>query len=238
MPSFDVVSEVDQQEVRNAVDQASREVANRFDFKGTDSSIELSENSIQLATESEQRLKALSQVLEEKLVKRKVSLKLLSYGAVEEASKGTVRQTVTLNVGISDEKAREIGKYIKGLPMKGIQHQIQGEQLRVTGKKRDDLQKVIGELKDKDFGIPLQFTNFRDYALRGSLLRHDSPPAGTSGHRPLRSTPFRAPRALRSGTRGRATPVDRRAGSRRSAWRGGGRRAPRSAGASRRGPRS
>jgi uncharacterized protein YajQ (UPF0234 family) len=162
MPSFDVVSEVDQQEVRNAVDQASREVANRFDFKGTDSSIELSENSIQLATESEQRLKALSQVLEEKLVKRKVSLKLLSYGAVEEASKGTVRQTVTLNVGISDEKAREIGKHIKGLPMKGIQHQIQGEQLRVTGKKRDDLQKVIGELKDKDFGIPLQFTNFRD----------------------------------------------------------------------------
>ena len=101
-------------------------------------------------------------MLEEKLVKRKVSLKLLSYGKVEEASKGTVRQTVTLNVGISDEKAREIGKYIKGLTLKGVQHQVQGDQLRVSGKKRDDLQKVIAELKEKDFGIPLQFVNFRD----------------------------------------------------------------------------
>jgi cyclic-di-GMP-binding protein len=162
MPSFDVVSEVDFQEVRNAVDQAHREVSTRFDFKGTDSTIELSEKSIELHTESEQRLKALTQVLEEKLVKRKVSLKLLSYGNVEEAAKGTVRQTVTLNVGISDEKAREIGKYIKGLPLKGIQHQVQGDQLRVTGKKRDDLQKVIGELREHDFGVPLQFNNFRD----------------------------------------------------------------------------
>ena len=162
MPSFDVVSEVDFQEVRNAVDQAHREVSTRFDFKGTDSTIELSEKSIELHTESDQRLKALTQVLEEKLVKRKVSLKLLSYGNVEEAAKGTVRQTVTLNVGISDEKAREIGKYIKGLPLKGIQHQVQGDQLRVTGKKRDDLQKVIGELREHDFGVPLQFNNFRD----------------------------------------------------------------------------
>jgi cyclic-di-GMP-binding protein len=162
MPSFDVVSEVDFQEVRNAVDQADREVSTRFDFKGTGSTVELNEKSIELATESEQRLKALTQVLEEKLVKRKVSLKLLSYGAVEEASKGTVRQSVSLNVGISDEKAREIGKYIKGLTIKGVQHQVQGDQLRVSGKKRDDLQNVIGELKDKDFGIPLQFTNFRD----------------------------------------------------------------------------
>jgi hypothetical protein len=162
MPSFDVVSEVDFQEVRNAVDQAHREVSTRFDFKGTDSTIALSEKSIELHTESEQRLKALTQVLEEKLVKRKVSLKLLSYGNVEEAAKGTVRQTVTLNVGISDEKAREIGKYIKGLPLKGIQHQVQGDQLRVSGKKRDDLQKVIGELREHDFGVPLQFNNFRD----------------------------------------------------------------------------
>ncbi len=162
MPSFDVVSEVDFQEVRNAVDQANREVSTRFDFKGTGSTIELSEKTIELHTESDQRLKALTQVLEEKLVKRKVSLKLLSYGNVEEASKGTVRQTVTLNVGISDEKAREIGKYIKGLPLKGVQHQVQGDQLRVSGKKRDDLQKVIGELQENDFGIPLQFINFRD----------------------------------------------------------------------------
>jgi cyclic-di-GMP-binding protein len=162
MPSFDVVSEVDFQEVRNAVDQASREVSTRFDFKGTASTIDLNDKSIELATESDQRLKALTQVLEEKLVKRKVSLKLLAYGNVEEASKGTVRQSVTLNVGISDEKAREIGKYIKGLTLKGVQHQVQGDQLRVSGKKRDDLQTVIAKLKEKDFGIPLQFVNFRD----------------------------------------------------------------------------
>jgi uncharacterized protein YajQ (UPF0234 family) len=162
MPSFDVVSEVDFQEVRNAVDQASREVSTRFDFKGTGSTIDLNDKSIELATESDQRLKALTQVLEEKLVKRKVSLKVLGYGNVEEASKGTVRQTVALNVGISEEKAREIGKYIKGLTLKGVQHQVQGDQLRVSGKKRDDLQTVIAELKAKDFGIPLQFVNFRD----------------------------------------------------------------------------
>jgi uncharacterized protein YajQ (UPF0234 family) len=162
MPSFDVVSEVDTQEVRNAVDQASREIANRFDFKGTDSSIELKEHAIELETASEERLKALTQVLEEKFVKRKVSLKSLDYGKVEEASKGAVRQTVTLAVGINSDKAREIGKYIKGLGMKGVQHQVQGEQLRVTGKKRDDLQTVIGKLKEEDFGIPLQFENFRD----------------------------------------------------------------------------
>ncbi len=162
MPSFDVVSEVDFQEVRNAVDQASREVSTRFDFKGTGSTIDLNDKSIELATESEQRLKALTQVLEEKLVKRKVSLKVLGYGNVEEATKGTVRQSVALNVGISDEKAREIGKYIKGLTLKGVQHQVQGDQLRVSGKKRDDLQTVIAELKEKDFGIPLQFVNFRD----------------------------------------------------------------------------
>jgi len=153
---------VDFQEVRNAVDQASREVSTRFDFKGTGSTIDLNDKSIELATESDQRLKALTQVLEEKLVKRKVSLKVLGYGNVEEASKGTVRQTVALNVGISDEKAREIGKYIKGLTLKGVQHQVQGDQLRVSGKKRDDLQTVIAELKAKDFGIPLQFVNFRD----------------------------------------------------------------------------
>jgi cyclic-di-GMP-binding protein len=162
MPSFDVVSEVDFQEVRNAVDQAHREVSTRFDFKGTGSTIDLNDKSIELATESDQRLKALTQVLEEKLVKRKVSLKLLSYGTVEEASKGTVRQSVSLNVGISEEKAREIGKYIKGLTLKGVQHQVQGDQLRVSGKKRDDLQNVIASLKEKDFGIPLQFVNFRD----------------------------------------------------------------------------
>jgi uncharacterized protein YajQ (UPF0234 family) len=162
MPSFDVVSQVDFQEVRNAVDQASREIATRFDFKGTGSSIDLGEKTIELHTESDQRLKALTQVLEEKMVKRKVSLKALGYGNVEEAAKGTVRQTVTLNVGINDEKAREIGKFVKGLTIKGVQHQVQGDQLRITSKKRDDLQNVIAALKEKDFGIPLQYVNFRD----------------------------------------------------------------------------
>ena len=162
MPTFDVVSEIDQQEVRNAVDQASREVSTRFDFKGTDSTIELTEKTIDLHTESEGRLQALTQVLEEKLVKRGVSLKALAYGKVEEATKGTVRQTVTLNVGISADKAREIGKFLKDLGLKGVSHQTQGDQLRVSGKKRDDLQTAIAALKDHDFGIPLQFTNFRD----------------------------------------------------------------------------
>jgi cyclic-di-GMP-binding protein len=162
MPTFDVVSEVDMQEVRNAVDQASREVATRFDFKGTGTSIELKEKSIELHTENDQRLKALTQLLEEKMVRRKVSLKALAYGKVEEAAKGTVRQTVSLSVGINQDKGREIGKFLKELGIKGLQHQVQGEQLRVTSKKRDDLQDAIAALRDHDFGIPLQFVNFRD----------------------------------------------------------------------------
>jgi uncharacterized protein YajQ (UPF0234 family) len=162
MPSFDVVSEVDVQEVRNAIDQAHRELSTRFDFKGTDSTIEYKENSIELESASEERLKAAAQVLEEKLVKRKVSLKALDYGQVEEATKGRARQTVTIQVGISSDKAREIGKYIKGLGLKGVQHQVQADQLRVTGKKRDDLQKAIASLREHDFGVPLDFTNFRD----------------------------------------------------------------------------
>jgi uncharacterized protein YajQ (UPF0234 family) len=162
MPTFDVVSELDMQEVRNAVDQAAREVSTRFDFKGTDSTIELKESTIELATESESRLTALTQVLEEKLVKRQVSLKAVSYGKIEEASKGTVRQTVTLNSGISTEKGKEIGKFLKELGLKGVSHQIQGDQLRISGKKRDDLQTAIQALKEHDFGVPLQFTNFRD----------------------------------------------------------------------------
>jgi uncharacterized protein YajQ (UPF0234 family) len=162
MPTFDVVSEVDMQEVRNAVDQARRELSSRFDFKGTDSSVDLKEQEIELASASEERLKAVAQVLEEKLVRRKVSLKILDYGKVEEASKGAVRQSAAIRVGISDEKAREIGKFLKGLSLKGVQHQVQGDQLRVSGKKRDDLQAAIQAMREHDFGIPLQFTNFRD----------------------------------------------------------------------------
>jgi uncharacterized protein YajQ (UPF0234 family) len=162
MPTFDVVSELDMQEVRNAVDQAQREVTTRYDFKNTGSSIELKDTTIDLATESDARLQALTQVLEEKLVRRKVSLKALDYGKVEEATKGTVRQTVTLRKGISADKAREIGKFLKDLNLKGVQHQVQGDQLRVSGKKRDDLQSAIAAMRDHDFELPLQFTNFRD----------------------------------------------------------------------------
>jgi cyclic-di-GMP-binding protein len=162
MPTFDVVSEVDRQEVKNAVDQAQREVSTRFDFKDTGSEIELATNEMTLRSSTEDRMRALVQVLEEKLVKRGVSLKALAYGKVEEAAKGTVRQTVTLNVGISDDKARAINRFLKDLKLKGVSSQTQGEQVRVQGKKKDDLQAAIQALKGEDFGIPLQFTNFRD----------------------------------------------------------------------------
>ncbi len=162
MPTFDIVSEVDMQEIRNAVDQAHREVSTRYDFKDTNSTVELKDRTIELHSATEDRLKALRQVLEEKIVKRKVSLKALNYGSVEEAAKGTARQTVTLNVGIKDEKAKEIGKFLKNLGLKGLSHQIQGDQLRVSSKKRDHLQEAIEKIKAHDFDIPLQFTNFRD----------------------------------------------------------------------------
>ena len=162
MPTFDVVSEVDEQEVKNAVDQAQRELATRFDFKGTDSSIELGTAELTLRSSTEDRLRAVQQVLEEKLVRRGVSLKALDYGKVEEAAKGTVRQTVTLTVGISSEKAKAINKFLKDLGLKGVQSQTQGDQVRVTGKKKDDLQAAIQALKGEDFGVPLQFQNFRD----------------------------------------------------------------------------
>jgi len=162
MPSFDVVSEVDRQEVRNAIDQAQREIANRFDFKNTNSSIELNELVITLATVSEDRLNALRTVLEEKLVKRGVSLRGVDYGDVQEATHNTVRQVVTIKVGISAEKAKEINKLIKADGPKGVQSQTQGESVRVSSKKRDHLQEVMQLLKGGDLGIPLQFNNFRD----------------------------------------------------------------------------
>ena len=162
MPSFDVVSEVDRQEVRNAVDQAQRELATRFDFKGTGSSIEQSELTLTLRSSSEDRLRAVRQVLEERLVKRGVSLKGLEFAKVEEAAGATVRQVATISVGISSDKAREINKLIKDAGLKGIQSQTQGDQVRVSGKKRDDLQAVIQKLKEADLGVALQFNNFRD----------------------------------------------------------------------------
>ena len=162
MPTFDVVSEVDLQEVRNAVDQAQREVTTRFDFKDTGSTVELGDGEIRLHSSTPDRLKALVQVLEEKLVRREVPLKAMAYGDVEDAAKGTVRQTVKLSVGISDVKARELNKFIKELKIKSASSQAQGDQVRVQSKKRDDLQAVIAALKGEDFGIPLQFKNFRD----------------------------------------------------------------------------
>jgi len=162
MPTFDVVSEVDMQEIRNAVDQASREASTRFDFKGTDSTVELGDKGIALHSATEDRLRALHQVLEEKLVRRQVSLKFLDAGKIEEAAKGAARQQIAIKAGISSDDAKRINKFIKDLNLKGIQSQTQGDQLRVTGKKRDDLQAVIQALKGEDFGIALQFTNFRD----------------------------------------------------------------------------
>jgi hypothetical protein len=162
MPTFDVVSQVDKQEVRNAVDQARRELATRFDFKNTDSSIEGDDLTFELHSATEDRLRAVVQVLEEKLVKRKISLKAVDYGKVEQAAKGTVRQAVTLKAGISSDNARTINRFIKDKAPKGVSSQTQGDQLRVTAKKRDDLQAVIAALRDQDFGIALQFENFRD----------------------------------------------------------------------------
>ena len=162
MPTFDIVSEVDRQEVRNAVDQARREIDTRFEFKNTKSSIEQSELVLTLLTVSEDRLTALRVVLEERLVKRGVSLKGVDYGAVEEATQNTVRQVVTSKVGISSDKAREVNKLIKEKHPKGVSTQTQGDSVRVSAKKRDDLQAVIAALKEHDFGIPLQFGNFRD----------------------------------------------------------------------------
>ena len=162
MPTFDIVSEVDMQEVRNAVDQANREAATRFDFKNTDSVIELGDNELVLTSSTEDRLRALHQVLEEKLVKRQVSLKSLDDGKIEEASKGSARQKIAIRAGIDQEHAKRLNKFIKDLGLKGVSSQTQGEQLRITGKKRDDLQAVIAACKGDDFGIPLQFNNFRD----------------------------------------------------------------------------
>ena len=164
MPTFDVVSEMDMQEVRNAVDQAARELSQRFDFKNTNSSIELKEkeNEIEMKSISEDRINAIRQLLEEKLVKRKLSLKAVEHGKVEDAAGGTSRQVSKLAAGISADKAKLINKFIKENGPKGMQSQTQGEQLRVTSKKRDDLQTIMAALKEEDFGIPLQFENFRD----------------------------------------------------------------------------
>jgi len=158
--SFDIVSDVNLMEVSNAVQQAMKEIRQRFDFKGSVSDIALAEEILTLQSDDESRLKAVIDVLTGKLVKRGVSLKALEYGKVEPAAKGSVRQVVTIRKGIASEKAKEIVKFIKGTGVK-VQAQIQEDQVRVTGKKRDDLQAVIQAVKGRDFGIDLQFSNYR-----------------------------------------------------------------------------
>ena len=158
--SFDIVSEVDLQEVRNAVDQASREIHQRFDFKNTDTSLTLDDEKIELHSGTEDRLKAAYQVLQEKAIRREVPLKALQPGEIQPAAKGSVRQTISLVTGISDEKAKEISKHVRQAVPK-IQTQIQGSQVRVMSKSKDDLQAAIRAVKEHDFGIALQFTNYR-----------------------------------------------------------------------------
>jgi uncharacterized protein YajQ (UPF0234 family) len=159
-PSFDIVSKLDLQEVRNAVDQAMKEIGQRFDFKGSVSRITLEEGHIVLASDDAAKLQSVVRVLEERLVKRGISLKALDYGAVESAAGGTVRQRATLVQGIAADKARRIVAAVKELKRK-VQAAIQGDQVRVSGKKLDDLQAVIAHLKAQDFDVPLQFENYR-----------------------------------------------------------------------------
>ncbi len=162
MPSFDVVSEVDRQELRNAIDQAQRELANRYDFKDTNSEIEQKDLVLTLRTSSEDRLRALKVLLEERFVKRNISLKSLDWGKIEQATGESVRQIVTIKVGVPADKAREINKLIKEKGPKGVAGQTQGDQLRVSAKKRDDLQQAIAMLRAANLDLPLQFINFRD----------------------------------------------------------------------------
>jgi len=159
-PSFDVVSQVNLPEVSNAVAQAQKEIAQRFDLKGTAAGLTLAGTELTLTANDDFGLKAVNDLLQGKLVKRGVPLKALDYGKPEPAAKGTVRQVVTIQQGIATEKAKEIVKAIKDAKLK-VQAAIQGDQVRVTGKKKDDLQQVIALLKGADFGLPLQFTNYR-----------------------------------------------------------------------------
>lgn len=158
--SFDVVSEYDRQEMVNAVDQAQREIGNRYDFKGTDSKLELKEKELELDADSDYKLTAMLDILKSKMVKRQVDLKVLDPQKPEPAAKGRVRQKVVLRAGLSDDLARDVVKRIKAeLPK--LQSRIEGDKVRVSGKARDDLQAAIKLLKDADLPVPLQFTNYR-----------------------------------------------------------------------------
>jgi uncharacterized protein YajQ (UPF0234 family) len=159
-PSFDIVSKVDRQEVDNALNQTAKEVATRYDFKGVGASIAWSGDDIAIKAESEERVKAVLDVFKEKLVKRSISLKTLDAGEPQQSGK-EYRITAKVSEGISQDNAKKVAKVIRDEGPKGIQPQIQGDQLRVSGKKKDDLQAVIALLKGHDFDFALQFTNYR-----------------------------------------------------------------------------
>jgi len=160
MPSFDVVSEVDSHELKNAVDQANREIGNRFDFKGSDSKVELNGTEMKVLSDSKFRVEQVVSVLHQKLAKRGIDISCLEAGDVDEALKDA-KQVIKVREGLDKELAKKVVKKIKDSKLK-VQAAIQGEQVRVTGKKRDDLQSVMALLKDADIGIPLQYNNFRD----------------------------------------------------------------------------
>jgi uncharacterized protein YajQ (UPF0234 family) len=168
MPSFDVVSEVDSHELTNSVDQTNREVTNRFDFKGTNSKVEQNSNVLTVIATSDFQVKQVIEILRGKMSKRGIDVSCLDYGTIHEAL-NEVKQEVTVREGLDKELAKKIVKIIKDEKLK-VQASIQGDQVRVTGKKRDDLQSVIALLKEKDVGLPLQYTNFRDSSAKISSL--------------------------------------------------------------------
>lgn len=161
MPSFDAVSQVDRQEVDNAVNQARKEIAQRYDFKGSKTEIALEGDVIHVDSADEYKVKAAVDVLQSKLVRRGISLKALVYGKIEPSAGGRAKQDLTVQQGIDTDKARAMVKLVKDRKLK-VQAQIQGDQVRVTGKKRDDLQSAMALLRKAEIGVPLQFTNFRD----------------------------------------------------------------------------
>jgi cyclic-di-GMP-binding protein len=161
MPSFDVVSQVDRQEIDNAVNQTRKEVGQRYDFKGTKTEITLEPDSIHIVSDDDFKVKAVVDVLQSKLVRRGIALKAFVYGKIEPAAGGLAKQTITVQQGIDTDKARHIVKLVKDSKLK-VQSQIQGDQVRITGKKRDDLQAAIQLLKAQDLDLPLQFINYRE----------------------------------------------------------------------------
>ena len=161
MPSFDVVSQVDMQEVANALQQTRKEVEQRYDFKGSKTEIEQEKNAVKITSENDFKVKAVVDILQSKFVKRSINLKSLEYGKIEPAAGGAARQLITIHQGLDTDAAREVVKLIKDTKIK-VQAQVQDDQVRVTGKKRDDLQTAIALVKGLKIEQPLQYVNFRD----------------------------------------------------------------------------